>query len=144
MLRKIISERPENVVDYLEEFSRRVRRENANPNAKKQSFANQTDCRCTVSSSVLTKLMVSRGTKSGNFPTLYMIQVQSQSYRNPDAFSLVHAIMKKLSFWNAVGLAFTEDKNLQLALSLAKLSSLPHANDVRYSIGCPAIILMLR
>lgn len=44
--------------------------------------------------------------------------------------------MKKLSYWSQLGLGFSEDKSLHLAISLQKIYARPEVDDVRFAALC--------
>lgn len=59
IIKKIIVERPKNVVDYFEDFSRRIRQERYRGDERTQRGFYQTTYRMDASSKVLTGLVVS-------------------------------------------------------------------------------------
>lgn len=59
VIRKVIIERPKNVVDYLEEFSRSVRREQLKQVGKDQRSVSENDLRVPISTDILSGISVS-------------------------------------------------------------------------------------
>lgn len=136
IIKRIIVERPKNVVDYFEDFSRRIRQDRYRGDERTQRGFYSTTYRMDVSLTILAGLAVCIllvcfifRKKKHSFWCNFAWQLNTEPLFLTNSF--VNEWMERQSHWSSAGIGFSHEKQLQLTLAMQGLLTNSIVQDAR-------------